>query len=209
MQAAFRTHLSRRYQRSRCHRSRRGDLYRPSVRRPLRKSVLLFTAAFRRVPARAWLSGQSRLPVRSTGVHGQPEVEARKPFVGLNSAELGPVDGCREIPIHPTIGSIRDPIVHDQHSAPWSMCLRQLVHDQTDVARPGISSAPSQFLKNRGIASLRPLHRPRPHLQRLCKMQRCGLALHLDSQPIAQGINLHFARGRLQRPAVVIDFAAV
>jgi hypothetical protein len=94
------------------------------------------------------------------------------------------------------------------------MCLRQLVHDQTDVARAGISSALSQFLKNQGIASSRPLHRPCPHLQRLCKMQRCGLAFHLDSQPIAQGINFHFASGRLhasRRPEnyVCCDFRPI
>jgi hypothetical protein len=103
-----------------------------------------------------------------------------------------------------------------QHSAPWSMWLRQPVRDQTDVARPGISSAHSQFLKNRGIAhegrtvsiqmsapewgvSLRPLDRPRPHFQRLCKMKRYGLALHLDYRQCEKSKSHHrilIAHGR-------------
>ncbi len=104
-------------------------------------------------------------------------------------------------------------------------CANRCVTKPT-LPAPGILRPPSSIPEEPGIAhqgrtvsiqmpapewgvSLRPLDRPRPHLQRLCKMQRCGLALHLDSQPIAQGINLHFARGQLQRPAVVIDFAAV
>jgi hypothetical protein len=69
----------------------------------------------------------------SEWIFGKPEVE---PTVGTQAADVsGLVIGVAKSPsIQKSDRSVtRRP---RKHSAPWSMCLRQMVHDQTDAAHP-------------------------------------------------------------------------